>query len=250
MTPPPNQNDLKFFLRFPFLDPSRLAKLATGGLMSLPNLVLPGLGMTFTYGYVWQLLHGMLREQREPFLPEWVDWERIFVEGLKLFTVRLTYVLPSFLVSAVLTILAFIPLYWTDVNGRPLSTETMLLVLGLGLGLALLAGLSLFALLSLFSLPAACHWVAAGSFRQAFQVRAWWPVMRANLGGFLRAFLVGLVLQAAITLVSLLLTLTILLIPFLPFLSGVAQTYAATVTWALAAQAYQEGLSRSSQASR
>ncbi len=229
------------WLRFPLRDPLWKEKMATGGLISLANLAIPGLGTTFTCGYAWQLLRDSLREGCEPCLPEWRDLERIFIEGMKLFTIRLTFILPVLLASLPLTLALFIPLYWIGPDGRSLPTETVLLIVGGGLGLLLLVGLALGLALSLFTLPAVCHWVANGSFRDAFRVRVWWPVWRSNPGGFARAYLVGLGLQAAIALASLLLSLTIVLLPLVPFLAGAASTWAALVSWSLAAQAYKEG---------
>ncbi len=235
-----NHNDLKTWLYFPLRDPHPVEKLAVGGLISLANLVIPGLGTTFMYGYAWQMLRG----GREPFLPEWRDWEEIFIEGMKLFTIRLTYILPLILISMPLTLALFIPLYWSGPNGRGLPVETVLLIFGIWLALLALIGTALGMLLNLLSLPAVCCWVATGSFRQAFRVRAWWPIFRANVRGFVNAYLIGLGMQAVVALASLLLSFTLVLIPVVPFLSGAAATYVTLVTLGLAARAYREGASR------
>ncbi len=244
MPRPSNPTDLKIWLRFPFQDPRWMEKLAVGGLISLSSMVIPGLGLTFLYGYAWQLLNGMLNEEREPSLPEWRDWERILIEGMKLLTIRLTYLLPVFALAAALTVLQLVPMYWAGPDGRPLPVETILWIFGVGLALILLGGFVLGAAASLISIPAACESVAARSFRAGFQLKAWRPVFRANRRGFWWVFAVSLGLQLANTAACLLLSLTIVLIPLVPFLSGAASTYAAVVTWAMAGQAYRVAVDR------
>ncbi len=244
MLKPSYPTDLKTWLRFPFQDPRWKQKMAVGGLISLTNLVIPGLGLTFQYGYAWQLLQGMLREEQEPSLPEWRDWERIFVEGMKLVTIRLTYLLPVFVLAAALTVLLLVPMYWSGADGRPLPVETILLIFGIGLAVVILGSVALGAAVTLISIPAACQSVAAASFRQGFQRKAWLPVLRANPGGFFQVFLVSLGLQLVNLLASLLLSLTLVLALVVPFLSGAFITYATVVTWAMAGQAYQAGVAR------
>ena len=86
--------DLQHLFTFPFRDPRWKSKLLIGSLLSLAGFVLPFIPWIFIYGYAAQIMSRIIVDNDEPFLPEWEDWNRIFIDGLRLGVIILIFSLP------------------------------------------------------------------------------------------------------------------------------------------------------------
>lgn len=86
---------------FVFEDPQWLMKIVIGGLFYIAAMFI--VGFFFIFGYLGRMTRNIIAGNPRP-LPEWNDLGEYFAEGLKLSVVALVYILPIFLVMAVLVI--------------------------------------------------------------------------------------------------------------------------------------------------
>jgi hypothetical protein len=99
-----------------------------------------------------------------------------------------------------------------------------------------------------FSLPLAViipaaemYMVDKDEFAAGFRVREWWPLLRANLSGFIAAFGVYYLSTMALMLAIQLIGATLILACLLPFLLPAATMYITLILYTTIAQAYKVG---------
>ena len=114
--------ELQDLFTFPFRDPQWKNKLLIGSLISLAGFVFPFIPWIFLYGYGVQIMRRIIVENGEPYLPEWDDWNRLFVDGLRLGGVILIICFPFVLLAIVGYGLMVVPQFdfW---NSRSLQSE-------------------------------------------------------------------------------------------------------------------------------
>src|SRR6185503_7118827 len=88
-------DNLQTLAKFPFTDPQWKNKFLIGGLLTLAGYAFPLLPLLFVYGYCAQIMRRIIVEKGEPYLPEWQDWGKFLLDGLKLGGVGLIYILPG-----------------------------------------------------------------------------------------------------------------------------------------------------------
>jgi hypothetical protein len=98
--------------------------------------------------------------------------------------------------------------------------------------------------LNFFIVAASAHMVAMDSFAAAFRVSEWWPVLRANLVGFIISWLLTMAFSYIVALAYQLLTITVVLCCLAPVVSFLATFYQSLIIYALFAIAYREGQDR------
>jgi hypothetical protein len=119
---------------FPFKDPEWQQKALVGSLIVLLGFVIPLLPSIFLMGYLAQILKGIIRTNRKPFLPKWDDWGKFFNDGWKLFGASFIYSLPLYVIL-ILIIGSFITpmLAMPFLAGQGENGQTMpLLLISLG----------------------------------------------------------------------------------------------------------------------
>ena len=117
---------------------------------------------------------------------------------------------------------------WLSI-GMPVFFCTMAFGILLSIGLHLASG------------PALTHMAVKGSFGALFQVKEWWQILRANLGGYLIViFLIYAILYAGQLLIYVTLT-TLVLMCITPLLFFAITPYTTVLTAVLFGQAYREG---------
>lgn len=202
-------------LAFVFEDPRWVPKVLLGGLFILASIFI--IGAFFVYGYMARLVRNVIDGQQHP-LPEWDDLGDFFVEGFKLFVIALIYTIPIALLVAILVIPMAIMSNVADndamraFGGMSVSC-VWCLIFPLGLALALW-------------LPAALLMViTSGQMSAAFEFTHIARFIRGNIGNYILAFVVWLVVRFAAGLGIMLLCI------------GVIFTY----FWAFAAAAYAFG---------
>ncbi len=81
--------DLQALFAFPFKDPEWQQKALIGSLLVLLGFVIPIVPTIFLMGYLAQIMKGIIRTNRKPFLPKWDDWGKFFNDGWNLISYSL-----------------------------------------------------------------------------------------------------------------------------------------------------------------
>jgi Protein of unknown function (DUF4013) len=240
-------SSLKTLFRFPFQGPKWQNSFIIGSLFTFGGFIIPIIPLIFVAGYCLQIMRRAI--QGEPLeLPEWTDWGKLFVDGVRLLGVGFIYLLPGLVVLVGGMALYFVgsfslPIltaFGQDNNGPGVLFPVMFLFLISVFFLSLLVGFVLTAL-GAIPLPAATsHFVAKDQFRAAFRGREWWPLLRANKLGYLIAFVIVFGLYFILSFVLMIAYYTIVLCFLVPFLAGPLLFYLALISAALFGQTYRE----------
>jgi hypothetical protein len=230
---------------FPFRGKDWAMKLLIAVALSVLGALLLFIPSVFVFGYLARLMRRVIAGH-PPELPAWEEWWELFASGLKVTAAGLIYSLPSLMFIGIgytaMLLPSFAPLVEQPGSGEDLA---VLLVSGMFAGWCALGVGVLFWLAALFVLPVAiAHLVARDSFMAAFSVRELWQVLRANLAGFLVAFLLVLGLFGLMYFAYTILFLTIVLCILAPLVLVVFSVYQLLVGGALYADAYREAVAR------
>ena len=246
--------DLKEILAFPFEDANWTNKFLIGSLITLASFVIPFVPVLLLYGYTMQIMRPIIVEQGKPFLPEWDKWDKLLLDGVKLFGIVFIYMLPLMILLFVgmsfffVPVAAGIPLMeglekgGDGAAGIILTVVTIISVLGamvlIGLGtiLAMAVGLVMPAVIG--------HIVATDEFGAAFRVREWWPIFRANLAGFLIAYVIVMVASIVLSSVLMVIYVTVILCCLIPIIMGPVTMYLLAIYGAVFGQAYRDGVQK------
>ena len=86
------------------------------------------------------------------------------------------------------------------------------------------------------------HAVATDEFSAAFRVREWWDIFKANIAGFLIAYVILAGMWIALTLVLQIFYITIVLCCLVPFIMIFAYLYMMIIGSVMFGQAYRDGV--------
>jgi len=179
-------------------------------------------GAFFLYGYLARLARNVIAGAAHP-LPEWDDLGEFFSEGLRLFCVALVYTLP--LMAAVMVVIVPSIIAQTADNdvmrniGGGMMACIWCLVFPLGLAMALW-------------LPAALLFATVERrFGAAFEFAQIFAFIKGNVGNYVLAFVVWLVVRMIVPFGFILLCVGVF---FTSFWSLVVATYAFATSWRLA----------------
>lgn len=228
-------------LAFPFRGPNWKSKLLIAVLLGIGGIFTFFISTIFLGGYFVRLMRRIILEDAEPQLPDWYDWGRLFVDGLKLTFASLIYSLPTMILFGIGYASYFVPLI-LGTSADSDETVGLFILLGMGTAWCLFGiGMLLTAFL-MFVLPAAlAHLAKENSFGAAFHIRAWWAIFRRSFWEFLVAAVVMLGLVGLLSLVYNAFFFTIILCWLAPIVLVALMTYASLVYFALVAQAYRSG---------
>jgi len=179
-------------------------------------------GAFFVYGYLARLTRNVIAGVQHP-LPEWDDLGEFFSEGLRLFCVALVYTLPL-MALAMFFIIPSILAQSVDNDalrniGGGMAACVWCLIFPLGLALAIW-------------LPGALLFTAVERrFGAGFEFAQIAAFIKGNVGNYLLAFVVWLVVRMIVPFGFILLCVGIF---FTGFWSLVVATYAFAQTWRLA----------------
>jgi hypothetical protein len=248
VTPAFSLNPLQPLLAFPFRQRQGTQNLVIGAALLLFSLAVPILPALYVLGYQAVVVRRALRTG-ELEMPEWTDWSALLVEGLKAFGVSLIYTLPA--IAAI--VLGYAGMLSTSVMAAIMEdagpNEVLRLMwvpllgslggialFGVGMLLALVAGA--------FAPVALAHMVAAERFAAAFRVREWWVILRANLGGFVLAYVLILGVSMAFSLAVQVLYFTLVLCWLVPVATVFYAMYVWTIGSGLIGLAYRDGVAK------
>jgi hypothetical protein len=200
-----------------FDDPEWVQKILIGGLFYLAGIFV--VGWFFVLGYVAQATRNIIAGVARP-LPQWENLGEFFNEGLRLFAVVLTYILPLIVLALFIMVPASI-LSGLDNDAAQFFGSTIS-----GCVACLFVPLSLAVT---FFLPASLLFATVDQrFSAAFEFRRIWPFLKANIGNYLLAIVVYLVARFIGGFGFMLLCIGIIFTAFWSFLitaHGLAQVY-------------------------
>lgn len=246
--------DLKEMLTFPFQDPDWKNKFLIGSLITLIGFVIPIVPFLLIYGYSMQIMRRIIVEQSKPFLPEWDNWGKLLLDGLKLFGLVFVFTLPLMLLFFVGSSFFFVPVAagiplmegleegGGGAAGITLAIVTVISILG---AMALIGLGTILAMAVGVVMPAALgHIVATDDFGAAFRLREWWSIFRANLAGFLLAYVMMMVVSMVLSSGLMMIYVTLILCCLLPIIIGPVTMYLVAIYGALFGQAYRDGVQK------
>ena len=172
---------------FVFQDPRWITKIAVGGLFYIAAFLL--IGIFFILGYTAKLMRNVIADVPNP-LPEWDDLGEYFAEGVGLVVIGIVFMLPVFLIAAVMFVPAIIAAGASESEiAKNLSGGMM------GCAWCLIFPLSL--AISFFLPGAMTLAVVERRFTAAFEFSRLWRYIRGNFANYLLAFVVYLVARFA-----------------------------------------------------
>jgi hypothetical protein len=225
---------------FIFKDPAWISKLAIPAGLSLFNMLI--IPIFLVTGYGCRIMKRVIVERQQPTLPEWDDWGGLLKDGVRVYAAGLIYALPAILLMLASVAIFFVSAIHMVDNG---SVEPWMPVLWLSMPIG-------FSLIMLLSIPiqiigqvAMAHLVAKDRFSAAFQFKELWTIFKANVGGFVLAWLIVYAATMAIVFISQFLMATLVLCVIYPLVIAAGSVYITVVSYALYAQAYVEAVDNS-----
>lgn len=210
--------DIGVALSFVTQDKDWIKKILIGAV-----LVLTVIGMIPVLGWALEITRRVIRGDTE-LLPEWTDFGKFIMDGLKLIVGAVVWSLPYTILAGCLV---GIPAALSGSQSES-SAATISLVSSVCLGLIALPYFILYGLL----LPGMAGVLAdKGSLGAALNPMNAWKLVRANVGGYVIAFLVGDIVGS----VALVLGLIVCIVGVLPALA-----YATAVLGHLYGQAHRK----------
>ena len=244
MNPPFNTNGLKSLFRYPFQGKEWGRKLLYLGLFWLAGSIVPVVPWLFALGYFAEIVRRVVNDEAELGLPEWTDWNRLLMDGLRVLGAGLIVCLPiaaifflgfSFYFGTTLTTVGLGESGREDLIFIPLMGGMMVLFCSMAVGTLLSFGLGI------VSAPSVTHMLVKKEFAALFRFKEWWRVLRANLGGFLIAFFIILGLYFVFQMLTGFVIYSVVLCGLLPVLGAVVCPYLTVISAVLFGQAYREG---------
>lgn len=240
---------LKRFFTFPFEGAEWQKRFIIGAALIVVSFVIPVIPLIFVCGYVLQVMRRAIAGQGLT-LPEWEDWGKLGVDGLRYGVVGLAFMLPGFLVYfgglgiyMLSSMLLPVSMQMMD-HGRggfaviPLFFVVSMIILFVSIFLGMIL-----TFLGAIPLPAAlAHFVAKDQVGAAFRFREWWPLLWRNKMGYFIAWvlcggLIGILYYGIMVLYS-----TMVLCLLIPVLSAPLLFYLALVCAAVFGETYRESV--------
>lgn len=236
-------SNLEEFFTFPFQTAESRKNFLIGCLVMLVGFFIPMLPYIIAYGYVAQIVKQVANGEK-PNMPAWDNLEGMFMGGLRLYGVKMIYALPLIVVM-----LGGMGVAWVGMMAAILSENEQLIATMMPLMMTVVFSMICIAMplgivVSLVSYPASIHAVVKEKFFAGFNIKECWPILRANLGGFVIAIVILYVVSFGISFAMQIVMYTIILACLLPLLMPVLMFYMVLVPDLLFAQAYRDGLEK------
>jgi len=231
--------DLNHLLTFPLKDTEARKQFLIGTLIYLLAFIIPFLPILVITGYLVRIVRQVLRDEK-PHMEPWDNWQEMFLDGAKLFAVRLVYMLPFFILFFPIMIGMFAFPFLLESGNESLEKIAVVFPLIFMAAFALLMPISI--AVGMFIPVAEIHSIAKNEISAGFHVRAWWAVFRKNWGGFLLAFVISYAVSFVLMLITQFAMMTIILICALPLIMPAISMYTMVVMYTAFALAYRSGV--------
>lgn len=231
--------DLKEIFTFPFKDADARKYLLVGGLISVAGFFIPILPYLLLYGYAVIIARQVLKGE-EPHMVPWEDWGEMLKEGAKLFGVRVVFSLPILIFAIPLMIGGIaMPIIVETMDSGSTDTFIALFTIIMMGSMCIIIPLSI--PLTVVIPAAEMHVVENNDFAAAFRFKEWWPILRANLGGFIVAFGIYYIVSMALAIVMQILIATLIFACLLFILIPAMTIYITLIMYVTSAIAYRDG---------
>lgn len=249
MTQSIDSASLKQVFRFPLQGPEWKNRFLIGCGLMLASFFIPIVPLVFVCGYTLALMRRIAAGE-EPALPAWDDWGRLGMDGLRSMFASFVYLLPGTVVycgGLLLYLACFFAMPFLAVGPSRHASLAVLLagflpLVGMGiLMVSICLGTVLFVLGAVPLPVAATHIAVKGNAGAAFNVREWWPILRANKLGFFIDWVIAFGLAGLWYLGYMLLAYSMVLCIILPVVAAPALFYVSLVSAARFAQSYRCG---------
>jgi len=229
--------DINQAFSFPFKDAESRKYFFIGCLVSLAAFIIPVIPFLLLYGYAVRIVKQVLNNE-SPHMVAWDDFGGMLKDGAKMFGIRIIYSLPVLIlmVPMFLSIVAM-PLFMSHASDSQLNVLFPLLILIIFGTICVLLPLSI--PLAVIIPAAELYVVEKDEFAAGFRVREWWPLLRANLSGFVAAFGVYYLSTMALMFAAQMIGATLILACLLPFLFPAITMYITLIMYTTIAQAYK-----------
>ncbi len=231
--------DLNQTFSFPFKDAESRKYFLIGCLVSLTAFIIPILPFFLLYGYAIRIVKQIMNNE-SPRMVAWDDWGGMFKDGARMFGVRIIYSIPILILTAPLFISSIVmPIFMSNSNGSEMDALFPALML---IMLCTMCILIPFSFLLAVIIPAAeMHVVDKDEFAAGFRIGEWWPILRANLSGFVAAFAIYMVSAMILGFAVQFIGATLIFACLLPFLLPAVTMYILLIMYTTIAQAYKVG---------
>jgi hypothetical protein len=217
-----NTLGLQTLLGFPFKDKKGVSKFLIAALFFIfSGFIVPAL---FLIGWYMRIAKNVMVTKTLGDLPEWDEWGKMILDGLKLVAVVLIYYLPLFVLFPISFALGFIPVVgW--ISGGILSWFTYLIAIAL----------------TVFVIPAILNMIDKGSFGAAFHFKEWWANFKVNFAGYLVVYLIVAGVYALLALILGVVFSTVILLCLVPLVIIAVALYIGMISYAVLGQVWVEG---------
>ncbi len=240
-------------LSFPFRGPDWKNRFIIGSALFLAMSYVPIVGIFaifIIYGYSLIIMRAVMRGET-PTMPAWEKLGELLVDGLKAACSAIGYILPGLIVFVCSYLVFFASIFGSamaasSAAGRaPSPTSGPIFVAGwFGFVALLFVG---FALFSVGAIPmpfAIAQYARTGQIGSGYRLGEMWQIFRANVGGFLLAWVVHLGIGSVTSTAILFAYATIILCLALPIILAPIGFYTILLLVTLFGMAYREGLAK------
>jgi hypothetical protein len=239
-------DQIQYLFTFPFKDADWKRKFLIGFLLYLGGFIVPVIPWIFVAGYIARIIKIGI-EGEDYYLPEWDDWGDLLNKGLQLMGVGLIAALPFILLFGCGYLLMMAPAILGGLESSSYGNDLAPIWVSFSL-LGSFGGMCAMGLGMIFSLllgvlipPAMSHVVAEDQFSAAFRVGEWWQIFKANLGGYIIAYILIMGITFTLTFAFQMLYMTFVLCCLIPFVISLFSIYIGVVTGAIFGQTYRIG---------
>ena len=231
-------------LSFPFRSPDWRDRFLVGSVITIASFLIPVIPLIFVFGYALTVMRQAIEGQALT-LPQWDDWGKLAMDGLRVLATGLAYLLPALVVTGV-----GFAFYFAATFATPFALEAgdeavwPLLFFGsfIVMFLSLFVG-TVLTVLGMIPLPMAIAQLAdEDELSAAFRFGDWWRVLRTNPLGVLVAWVVVAGLVSILYLATMLAYYTLVLCCAIPILMGPIGFYLAVVSAALFGRTYRDSV--------
>ena len=235
---------------FPFKGKGWGLKMFIGSALMFANYIIPIVPAIPLLGYFGRIMKRVINENEDPEMPEWNDWGGLFSQGAKMLGVAVIALLPGLLIMIAGDVLFFFvnSAFMFSENSIPGNSSPFLGVgpfLGSMIGMfagmfCMMLGLLVMIILITLMFPALGHMISKGEFGAAFRIREWWPIFKANIGGFFLTLSISYGVYFLLFIPIYLLYISIVLCWLMPFAMVALTFLQGTITFTLSAVAYRD----------
>jgi Protein of unknown function (DUF4013) len=231
--------DLNQTFSFPFKDAESRKHFLIGCLVSLTAFIIPILPFFFLYGYAIRIVKQIMNNET-PRMVAWDDWGGMFMDGARMFGVRIIYSIPIMILTAPLFISSIVmPILMGNSNSSEMDALFPILMVIMFCTFCFLIPISF--LLAIVIPAAEMHVVDKDEFAAGFRIGEWWKIFRANISGFIAAFAVYLVSAIILGFAVQLIWVTLIFACLMPILMPAITIYILLIMYTTIAQAYKVG---------